>query len=154
MSFNHPVRLTVFDSLGRSDSVQQNVTVQSGVTYRTDDGMSAVLSFKSRLLALPPDGSARGQIVVNGARLPPSDNASASLHEVRVGAGMVRIEATLLTRVSPGSLWELDFSSSAALVAGSVKPEGGAVVGADERRIVFRLNGDRGETLRLRVEVR
>ncbi len=154
MSFNHPVRLTVFDSLGRSDSVQQNVTVQSGVTYRTDVGMSAVLSFKSQLLALPPDGSARGQIVVNGARLPPSDNASASLHEVRVGAGIVRIEATLLTRVSPGSLWELDFSSSAGLVAGSVKVEGGAVVGADERRIVFRLNGDRGETLRLRVEVR
>jgi hypothetical protein len=92
--------------------------------------------------------------MVNGARLPPSDNASASRHEVRVGAGNVRIEVTLLTQVPPGSFWELDFSSSEGLVAGSLKPEGGAVVGADERRIVFRLNGDRGETFRLRVEVR
>jgi len=154
MSFNHPVRLTVFDGLGRSDSVQQNVSVRPGATYRTEDRTSAILSFKSQLAALPPDGSARGQIVVNGARLPPSDNASASRHEVRVGTGTVRIEVTLLTPVSPGSLWELDFSSSKDLVAGSVKPEGGAVVGAEERRIVFRLNGDRGETFRLRVEVR
>jgi len=154
MSFNHPVRLTVFDSLGRSDSVQQNVTVQPGATYRTDEGTSAILSFESQLAAVPPDGSARGQIVVNGARLAPSDNASASRHEVRVGAGIVRIEVTLLTPVSPGSLWELDFSSSASLVAGSLKPEAGATVGADERRIVFRLNGDRGETFRLRLSVR
>jgi len=154
MSFNHPVRLTVFDSLGRSDSVQQNVTVQPGATYRADEGTSAILSFESQLAALPPDGSARGQIVVNGARLAPSDNASASRHEVRVGAGIVRIEVTLLTPVSPGSLWELDFSSSASLVAGSLKPEAGATVGADERRIVFRLNGDRGETFRLRLSVR
>jgi hypothetical protein len=154
MSFNYPVRLTVFDSLGRSDSVQQNVTVQSGATYRTDEGTSAILSFESQLAAVPPDGRARGQIVVNGARLPPSDNASASRHEVRVGAGIVRIEVTLLTPVSPGSLWELDFSSSASLVAGSLKPEAGATVGAGERRIVFRLNGDRGETFRLRLSVR
>jgi hypothetical protein len=154
MSFNYPVRLTVFDSLGRSDSVQQNVTVQPGATYRTDEGTSAILSFESQLAAVPPDGSARGQIVVNGARLPPSDNASASRHEVRVGAGIVRIEVTLLTPVSPGSLWELDFSSSASLVAGSLKPEAGATVGAGGRRIVFRLNGDRGETFRLRLSVR
>jgi hypothetical protein len=154
MSFNYPVRLTVFDSLGRSDSVQQNVTVQSGATYRTDEGTSAILSFESQLAAVPPDGRARGQIVVNGARLPPSDNASASRHEVRVGAGIVRIEVTLLTPVSPGSLWELDFSSSASLVAGSLKPEAGATVGAGGRRIVFRLNGDRGETFRLRLSVR
>jgi hypothetical protein len=154
MSFNYPVRLTVFDSLGRSESTQQNVTVQSGTTSRTNDGTSTTLSFRSQLAAQPPDGRARGQIMVNGARLPPSDNASASRHEVRVGAGTVRIEVTLLTPVSPGSFWELDFSSSEGLVAGSVKPEGGAVVGADERRIVFRLNGDRGETFRLRVEVR
>ena len=154
MSFNHPVRLTVYDGSGRSDSVQQNVTVQSGTTSRTDDGTSSILSFRSQLAAQPPDGRARGQIVVNGARLPPSDNASASRHEVRVGAGIVRIEVTLLTQVPPGSLWELDFSSSESLVAGSLKPQGGAVVGADGRRIVFRLNGDRGETLRLRLELR
>jgi hypothetical protein len=154
MSFNHPVRLTVFDGLGRSDSVQQNVTVQPGARYRADEGTSSILSFESQLAAVPPDGSARGQIVVNGARLPPSDNASPSRHEVRVGAGIVRIEVTLLTQVPPGSLWELDFSSSASLVAGSLKPEAGATVGADERRIVFRLNGDRGETFRLRLSVR
>ncbi len=154
MSFNHPVRLTVFDSLGRSDSVQQDVTVQSGATYRTDEGTSAILSFSSRLSAVPPDGRARGQIVVNGVRLPPSDNASASRHELRVRAGIVRIEVTLLTPVSPGSFWELDFSSNASLVAGSLKPEAGAAVGADERRIVFRLNGDRGETFRLRLSLR
>jgi hypothetical protein len=153
-SFNHPVRLTVFDSLGRSDAVQQNVSVRPGSTLRGDEGASAILSFQSRLVALPADGSARGQIAVNGARLAPSDNSSASLHEVRVGAGVVRIEATLSTPVSPGSLWELDFSSSASLVAGSLKAEGGAVVGADERRIVFRLRGDRGETFRLRVTIR
>jgi hypothetical protein len=155
MSFNHPVRLTVFDSLGRSDSVQQNVTVQSGATYRTDDGTSStILAFGSQLAAPPADGRARGQIVVNGARLPPSDNSSASRHEVRVGVGIVRIEVTLLTQVPPGSLWELDFSSSTSLVAGSLKPEAGTTVGADGRRVVFRLNGDRGETFRLRLSVR
>jgi len=154
MSFNHPVRLTVFDSLGRSDSVQQNVSVRPGATLRTDEGASSILSFKSRLVALPADGSVRGQIVVNGAPLAPGDNGSASRHEVRVGAGLVRIEATLSTPASPGSLWELDFSSSAGLVAGSLRPEGGAVVSADERRIVFRLNGDRGESVRLRVTIR
>jgi len=154
MSFNYPVRLTVFDSLGRSDSVQQNLSVRPGATLRTDDGASAVLSFHSRLVALPADGSARGQILVNGAPLAPSDNSSASRHEVRVGAGVVRIEATLSTVAAPGSLWELDFSSSEGLVAGSLRPEGGAVVSADERRIVFRLNGNRGETFRLRVAIR
>ena len=153
MSFNHPVRLTVFDSLGRSASVQQNVSVQPGATYRTDGGTSGILSFKSQLAALPADGRARGQIVVNGVRLAPSDNASASRHAIRVGVGIVRIEATLLTPVTPGSLWELDFSSSASIVPGSLKAEGGATVGAADGRIAFRLNGDLGETLRLRLEV-
>ena len=154
MSFNHPVRHTVFDGLGRSDSVQQNVSVRPGATSRTDEGASAVLSFRSRLVALPSDGSAGGQILVNGAPLPPSDNSSASQHEVRVAAGVVRIEATLSTPVPPGSLWELDFSSTAGLVAGSLRSEGGAVAVADDRRIVFRLGGDRGESFRLRVAIR
>jgi hypothetical protein len=77
-----------------------------------------------------------------------------SLHEVRVDLGGRRIVTNLSTPVSPGSLWELDFSSSAGLVAGSLEPVGGAVVSADERRIVFRLSGDRGETFRLRVTIR
>ena len=154
MSFNYPVRLTVFDSLGRSDSVQQNVSVQPGLAYRTDDGTSTILSFKSQLAALPPDGSVRGRIAVNGAAIPPLDNAAASRHEVRVGAGIVRIEVTLLTPAPPGSFWELDFSSSESLVAGSLKPEAGVAVRNGENRIVFRLNGDRGETFRLRLSVR
>lgn len=154
MAFEHPVRLTVIDSLGRSDSVQQNVSVRPGAALRTDEGASAVLSFRSRLVALPADGSAGGQLLVNGAPLAPSDNSSASQHEVRVGAGVVRIEARLSTAVPPGSLWELDFSSSAGLVAGSLRPEAGAVVSSEERRIVFRLNGDRGESFRLRVAIR
>ncbi len=154
MSFNHPVRLTVFDDLGRSASVQQNVIVLPGMTYRTDDAASASLSFQSRLLALPADGSAQGQIMVNGAVLPPSDDRSAARHEVQVGTGIVRIQAVLTTAVGPGSLWELDFSTSESLVSGSLRAEAGSVVGLEERRIVFRLSGDRGETFRLRLAVR
>ncbi len=153
MSFNHPVRLTVFDSLGRNASVQQNVSVRPGATYRRDGGASVILSFKSQLAALPANGNARGQIAVNGVRLAPSHNASASRHEIRVGVGIVRIEAALLTPVTPGSLWEIDFSSSAGIVPGSLRAEGGATVGAADDRITFRLNGDLGETLRLRLEV-
>jgi hypothetical protein len=153
-SFNYPVRHTVYDRSGRSARIQQNVTVQSGLLYGTDDGESATVSFESRLAALPADGRARGQIAVNGVGLSPSHSASPSRHDVAVGAGTVRIELTVLTPVAPGSLWELDFSSSASLVPGSLKPEAGGVAAADDRRVVFRLNGDRGETLRLRLSVR
>ncbi|HEY7698899.1 MAG TPA: hypothetical protein VIE88_10815 [Vicinamibacteria bacterium] len=90
---------------------------------------------------------------VNGARLRPSDNASAQRHQLGVGAGIVRIEITLLTPVPPGSFWELDFSSSERLIAGSLKAEGG-VAASDGRRIVFRLSGDRGETFRPSLSVR
>jgi hypothetical protein len=154
MSFNHPVRLTVFDDLGRSDSVQQNVTVRTGTTYRTDDAQGAILSFTSQLAAVPADGRARGQIVVNGSQELTLDNASATRRDVRVGAGVVRVEATLLTPVPAGSLWQLDFSSSEGLVAGSLKAEEGALVGGDDRRVLFRLSGDRGETFRLRLLLR
>jgi hypothetical protein len=153
-TFIYPVRLTVFDDLGRSDRVQQNVTVLSGPAYRTDDGGSAILSFASRLLTLPPDGSARGQILVNGQPLPPSDNRSATRHEMRVGTGSVRVQLTLMTPAAPGSLWELDFSSSVGLVSGSLRVESGSVAGGDDRRVLVRLNGDRGETIRLRLSLR
>jgi hypothetical protein len=153
-NFSHPVRLTVYDAAGRSASVQQNVSVRPGATERTTDGATAKLSFKSQLAALPRDGRARGQIVVNGARLPPSDNGSAQRLELGVGAGVVQIEVTLLTPVPPESFWELDFSSSETLVAGSLRSEAGSVIASDGRRIVFRLSGDRGETLRLSLSVR
>jgi hypothetical protein len=154
MIFNHPVRLTVYDEFGGSDSDQQNVSVRSAATSRTDDGSSAILSFRSHLATLPPIESARGQIVVNGMKLPPSSGASPTAHELRVRAGTVQIEAVLLTRVAPGSLWELDFSSSESVIPGSLRPEWGSVASADGRRIVFRLNGDRGDTFRFRLEAR
>jgi hypothetical protein len=153
-SFNHPVRHTVFDRYGRKASVQQNVTVRPAAAVQTENGRSATLAFQSRLAAPPMDGRARGLIVVNGAILPAQDNSSPSKHSVRVDEGVVRIELTLQTAVAPGSLWELDFSASAALVPGSVRAETGMVASAEDRRIVLRLNGDRGESLRIRLEVR
>jgi hypothetical protein len=151
--FNHPVRHTVYDSHGRKASVQQNVTVRP-VAYRVDEGASTTLSFTSQLLAPPPDGRARGQIVVNAMALPPSDNASAARHELRVTEGTVSIALTLLTAAPPGSYWELDFTSSANVAPGSLRAETGAVAASGERRIVLRLNGDRGETMRLRLTIR
>jgi hypothetical protein len=153
-SFNHPVRHTVFDRYGRKANVQQNVTVRPGAAFHADTGGSATLSFQSRLAAPPMDGRARGLIVVNGAILPPQDNSSPSKHSVRVDEGVVRIELTLQTAVAPGSLWELDFSSSAAIVPGSLRAEAGMVASSDNGRIALRLSGDRGESLRIRLEVR
>ncbi len=152
-TFNHPVRHTVYDRYGRKASVQQNVAVRPA-TYRVDEGASTTLAFTSQLVAAPPDGRARGQIAVNGVALPPSDSASASRHELRVAEGSVPIELTLLTEVPPGSYWVLDFSSSANVAAGSLRAERGAVAASGERRIVLRLSGDRGETMRLRLTVR
>ncbi len=154
MTFNHPVRLTVYDGFGGSGSVQQNVSVRSGASSRTDGGASAILSFRSLLATQPPNENARGQIVVNSMRLLPSSGASPTTHEMRVRAGTVQIEVTLVSGVTAGSLWELDFSSSESVVPGSLRAESGAVSTAEPRRIVFRLNGDRGETFRFRLETR
>ncbi len=154
MTFNHPVRLTVYDADGGSDSVQQNVSVRSGASSRTNDDASVRLSFRSLLATQPPNENAHGQIAVNGMRLATSNGASRTTHELRVRAGTVQVEVVLLTQVTPGSLWELDFSSSESIIAGSFLPEAGVVASADDRRIVFRLNGDRGERFRLRLEVR
>ena len=39
-------------------------------------------------------------------------------------------------------------------VPGSLRPESGAVVSADDRRVVFRLEGNPGESVRVRLEAR
>lgn len=154
--FNRPVRLTVYDYEGRSASIQQNVLVRPGTSYRQERSPGTRLSFESQLVALPSDGSVRGQVLVDHSPLPPLDNASPSRYEVAVGVGAneVLIEALLVTPAPAQSLWEMDFSSTEAVVPGSFRPERGTVVSATGRRIVFRLNGGAGEVLRFRVELR
>jgi hypothetical protein len=154
MTFNHPVRLTVYDESGRSDSAQQNVTVRSSAASLTDDGATALLSFRSRVIPFAPLEGSLGRMIVNGTQLQPIAGAFPTAYQVAVGRGVVRIEAEVLNEIAPGSLLELDFSASEHIVPGSLRPESGAVVSADQRRIVFRLDGGRGESLRFRLEAR
>jgi hypothetical protein len=150
-SFNHPVRLTVYDRTGRIARVQKDVTVRSAEASSTED---VGLAFKSVVATFPPIERAVGRVVVNGVQLAPTTGAFPALYETRVRTGTIRIEAVLASPVAPGSLWELDFSSSERMVPGSLRPESGAVVSADDRRVVFRLEGNPGESVRVRLEAR
>jgi hypothetical protein len=152
--FNHPVRLTVYDELGRSASVQDNISVKPGAPLKFWHEETLGLRFKSHLIAMAAEGNIRGQIWVNGSPLPPSDNGAPRVHHVQVRAGSVVIEAAALTRVPAGTLWELDFSSSEAVVPGSLSVSMGTVASLDARRVVLRLDGDGGERLLLRLETR
>jgi hypothetical protein len=152
--FNHPVRLTIYDELDRSASIQQNISVKPGGALRSQAGEAVRLRFTSQLVAMPADGSIRGQLRVNGLPLPPGSNATTELHDVWVRSGAVVLEAATLTRAPEGSQWVLDFTSSENVLPESISVTMGTIASVEGRRIVLRLRGDGGEVLRLRLETR
>lgn len=146
MAFNRPVRLTVTDSENRSDSEQQNVSVEPAASFGPREPRTLTLTFTSRLLS-PAGEIVEGWVSVDGVAL--GSSSSAAPTELRIGSASesVRVEATAISAVPEGTLWELDFTASGA---GSFAIERGTAVVNDSHRVVFRLSGVTGEVLRFR----
>lgn len=153
MEFNRPVRLTVYDAAGASDSTQENVRIVSGSTYRATVAQSARLRFETFLAAPAPGAAVRGQIQVDEGPLIPLVNGQHVPLEARPSRGSVTVTASLLTPAPAGSYWELDFTASDGVVPGSLRVEQGDVASASDRRVVLRLSGEPGEVIRLRLQI-
>jgi hypothetical protein len=149
--FNRPVRLTVTDSLERSAQVQQNISVRPAAALTS---MTTGIIIRSNLTAQPPDGSVRGQILIDGVALPVVTNRGPLELRTDVAGAEPIVEAVLETRTAPGTLWEFALSTSRGSDFASLDPVSGTAILVEGARIVFRLEGREGERLRFRARAR
>ena len=144
------VQLTVVGSGGQTDSKGQGVNID----LRTSNEPGSLrTSFTSSLSIPPHDGSARGFIVLNNARVDASSNSAPASHVFRGLAGKNTIEAYTDAEIRGDSFWKFDFSAADHLVPGSLEVGTGAVASFDGRSIVFRLTGVAGERIRFTFEL-
>ncbi len=136
------ITLTVTDGASASD-----VTVQ-GITLPLKLRQALRSSFTSFLGMSPSDGTSRGSVVLNGARLDNTNSAGPFRHDFEGRRGENTIEAFLSPEASGEGLWRFDFSRSEHFVPGSIKAAQGHVLSIDARRIVFRLSGVADERIK------
>jgi len=127
--------------MGRSDDVQQNITVQPGTPFRSPPE-SASLRFASRILT---HEHVEGWVSLNGQPLGPVTSAEPTEYNVRWASLEAHVEVTLSSRAPEGTYWELDFRMSGVFAAGSLKIDRGVAVVLEPGRVVFRLRGVVGE---------
>lgn len=144
------VQLTVVGAGGQTDSVGQGVSID----LRTSNERGVLrTSFTSSLSIPPHDGSVRGLIVLNDARVDASSNSAPFSHVFRGLAGNNTVEAYIDAETRGDGFWKFDFSSTDHFVAGSLKAGTGMVASVDGRSIVFRLTGVAGERVKFTFEL-
>ena len=144
------VQLTVVGSGAQTDSVGQGVNID----LKTSTERSGLRTSFTSFLSIPPlDGSARGFIVLNNARVDSSSNSAPASHVFRGLAGKNTIEAYADTEIRGDSFWKFDFSATDRFVPGSLVVGTGVVTSLDGRSVVFRLTGVAGERIRFTFEL-
>jgi len=96
-------------------------------------------SFTSRLELPPPDGSARGQVLLNGTALHETNNAAPFRHHLNGQEGRNTVEARLVSGTGEGQ-WVFNFAGAPHFVDGSLAVESGQVIAQGSDRIVFRVS--------------
>ena len=105
-------------------------------------------SMTSFLRVRPLDGTTEGRVVLNGAQPDTTNNSGPFRHQFTGQSGKNTIEAYTTPKVDGEGFWQFDFSGAEDSVVGSIRPEHGQVVIANERIIIFRLSGARDERVR------
>jgi hypothetical protein len=96
-------------------------------------------SFTSRLELPPPDGSVRGQVLLNGTALHETNNAAPFRHHLNGQKGRNTMEARLVAGTGEGQ-WVFNFAGAPHFVDGSLAVESGQVIAQGSDRIVFRVS--------------
>jgi hypothetical protein len=144
-------------SANQSDPNPENnsateTTTLSFPVLRTAPRVLAV-SFNSFLDVAPLDGAVKGQVLLNGAQVNATNNASPFPHRLKGKAGRNTIEARLTSAMEGKGFWRFDFAAAEFLVAGSIQAEVGQVMTRDAHSIVFHLSGTPNERIRFSFEL-
>ncbi len=103
-------------------------------------------SFASTIETRGRDGSATGNVRVNGVSLDSVNDTTSFRHRVRGASETVLVEGTLESAV-PG-LWRFDLGLDGRVIPGSIEALEGQVLGREPLAILFRLTGQPGERIR------
>ncbi len=130
-----------------SDSAAVLVTQRAPDDFR----VSIDTAFTSRLEVPPPNGSVRGQVLLNGTQLDQTDNSAPFRHHLKGRKGKNIVEARVVSGTGEGR-WVFNFSGAPNFVPGSLAAESGQVISRGSDRVVFRV-GPSAEPIRFRYRL-
>ena len=125
----------------------------TAVSQRSPDTIPVEVetAFTSRLDVPPPNGSVRGQVLLNGTQLDQTDNSAPFRHHLKGQKGKNTVHARVVSGTGEGR-WVFNFSGAPNFVPGSLAVESGQVISRGSARIVFRV-GPSGAPIRFRYRL-
>ena len=108
-------------------------------------------AFTSRLDVPPPNGSVRGQVLLNGTQLDQTDNSAPFRHHLKGQDGKNTVQARVVSGTGEGR-WVFNFSGASNFVSGSLAVQSGQVISRGSDRVVFRV-GPSGAPIRFRYRL-
>ncbi len=150
------VRLTVSGKSGDvtlSHTIVETVNVSYYLRSPFLQSKQIATSFTSYLGIAPFDGSARGQVMLNGTRTDSVDSSSPFQHRAQGKFGENTIEAFVPTPTDQPGFWRFDFGGADGFVAGSIKIQSGQVISSNSKSVVFRVSGAPGERIKFTFEL-
>ncbi len=132
---------TVDNSPGNNSNIA-SVTV---VPQRSPDVIPVELetAFTSRLDVPPPNGSVRGQVLLNGTQLDQTDNSAPFRHHLKGQKGKNTVDARVVSGTGEGR-WVFNLSRAPHFVGGSLVVESGQVISRGSGRVIFRVGPSSG----------
>ena len=136
-----------------SDPNTANNTAMGTVPQRSPDTIPVALDteFTSRLDIPPPNGSVRGQVLLNGTQLDQTDNSAPFRHHLKGQGGKNTVQARVVSGTGEGR-WVFNFSGAPNFVSGSLAVQSGQVISRGSDRVVFRV-GPSGAPIRFRYRL-
>ncbi|MEE9263091.1 MAG: hypothetical protein V3V11_01435 [Vicinamibacteria bacterium] len=113
--------------------------------------MEIETAFTSRLDVPPPNGSVRGQVLLNGTQLDQTDNSAPFRHHLKGQKGKNTVDARVISGTGEGR-WVFNFSGAPNFGPGSLAVESGQVISRGSDRVVFRV-GPSGTPIRFRYRL-
>jgi hypothetical protein len=133
-----------------NNSRSRSTTVNASL--RTVEETKPDLTYTSHLDVAMPDGSVRGQILLNG-HMQGTDNAAPHVHSSKGRPGKNRLEAHLEPGPKVNGFWRFDFKNSPSFVAGSFHVESGEIASQDGHSVVFVVR-DAAQPIRFTFDLR
>ena len=115
------------------------------VSQRSPDVIPVELktAFTSRLDVPPPNGSVRGQVLLNGTQLDQTDNSAPFRHHPKGQKGKNTVDARVVSGTGEGR-WVFNLSRAPHFVGGSLVVESGQVISRGSGRVIFRVGPSSG----------
>jgi hypothetical protein len=146
-SISGPLTCTASVSSNTADNTPGNNTNSHtvGIALRSPDAIPIPIdtAFTSRLDVPPPNGSVRGQVLLNGTELDQTDNTAPFRHHLKGQKGKNTVEARVVSGAGEGR-WIFNFSTAPHFVGGSLVVESGQVISQGADRVVFRVGPSSG----------